>query len=466
MFRYFAIILVFVMTNVLAGCSDVKEAVVGEDLPEDQNNRNIDVEFDNAEFLTLGLLRSAYQTHRHLRFYDYLDAADLSQAAIDQQDAFDEIACPGVDLQNTYFINGNEVAKPAPGHVAVVISRNQSTDAFYDVEDASQNVLKSIPLDTAVLDDEPLSGEKYKVGDRVNVIYNGCIDEEGVTHNGELTLEYEEIKGLNDRFSVLTTEQCLVDLIEKYELDLVPIQKLGESLTLVPNGRGQSLYVDEEDSGVIVYPEDRKAIVLNSDGVTSVDGDRVYSMIDRDLEEHNCQAYERTIDADIHNLSAIKGDVEFVANGTGSIIETSLGYGVVESQLSDATVDFEVKQNNTVDEYAYVDLVATRTQVLSNLSTTFGVTGEATAEMFRGTGRVAVVQVYDDYVQEYPYRGVLSISGRGLESVNVLATDQEQLSIRVDFDGDSDGDGQLDFDDDPIDTTWTKILNREFILAE
>ena len=136
----------------------------------DIDDKTADIERDNAELKTLATLQSAFFGHYQSAINEFLDASDLPIDAVPtvNEKEFERICSNGGSVLYSY-----------------------SRDA----------------------------GEEHKVGDRVSVDYNDCI-ENGATYSGSMTGRYTEITGLNNRFVEINTSQCLDEV--KDELSIAP----------------------------------------------------------------------------------------------------------------------------------------------------------------------------------------------------------------------------------------------------
>lgn len=137
--------------------------------------KTADIRQDNAELIALATYQSAFLGHFQSAAYDFLDASDL------------------------------------PIDADLTVEKSDLPEGF--VPASQDNQFKRICSNggKALYSYTRNSGEAHKTGDKVSISYEDCDD--GINeYNGSMTATYTKIKGLNDRFMVSDTDQCMAKL--------------------------------------------------------------------------------------------------------------------------------------------------------------------------------------------------------------------------------------------------------------
>jgi len=447
--RILGSLVIVISALVLISCDKLSEEFefALDDVVDEERSSTVDIELENAELIALGVLQSTLFTHLNSRLYDFLDASDLPEDAVNDGE--------------TYFV-GCDVA----GSAEYTFSRP--------------------------------SGEAHKAGDKISVEYTDCDEGEGLVHNGKLTGRYTEIKGLNDRFVEIDTDTCLANLQKELPGNvriIDPVDENGDPLdgdevrfkavagTLVIEVVQVTLDedevpVDDNDDNTytvtnsFVIGAEETAILVNrrlrqsgeEEVMTSGDGgDQIYSVVDREGNKALCQGYQRTLNVSLSNFYSKKDELQHALNGSVTLFSGTEDLNRFTTEIRESTFSTTVQQGNLAEQFLMTDYTVTETFDTVTGSYNMVFDGDISSEAIFGTTSVSLLPsspLLGNYSEDYPNSGILSILGRGLEQILITSTDL-RLTIAVDFDGDSTGNGRSD-SDEFINTSWSDLIDREF----
>lgn len=439
----------------------------------DEPSGSLDIEIETAESVATGILQSTILLHKYLPITDYFGLPDLS----DGMGNFETITCDGASLEHPLTIGGYEITDPAPGSALVIITRDPDSENTEELKrdplagedpDSPNLVLRRIPKDKDPIGNDLVAGAPHKVGDKVTVVYNGCVNSEGLIFSGMAEFSYTELEGLNDRFTEIDTDTCVGNLTEELSLDPVPLVLFGDNISPEMVGDQLQINLDGVDSGISVDDSDRRSIILNrpGSGVTSFDGDLVYSLVERELVTEKCQRYVRTLDANIESLSVTRDDITYALDGRMELVNVSNNLDTIETAIEDANIDVTVTQNNLVQNFRFSDFSFDRTLQTSTGGLTYKiVSGRVQNSLHEGDILFLQSFVYDSQFFDYPQDGDVFLTAQGLEGMSMVLGANNNIFFQVDYNGDSNNDGLGDADETFF-STWPDLLNREFIFEE
>jgi len=417
----------------LIACSDIKDEldIFQDDKPFNVDKKTLDVTLDNAEEVTLGVVQSTFFTYLYLPIYEFLDNQDF----------------PGEAGEGENFNCDNG---------------------------GTANYTSSRAI-----------GEKMHVGDRLSVIYNECEQENGWVYDGSLTAKITKLEGLNELFVEATTETCIASLqsdlgsdvgnedvvfmagdeirfnefIDYVEVELVDIDdESGDTEIILPN-----LIIDRDETLIVVNRPPGQ-----SDGaMASVYGDQVFSIVNKEVEEVECQRFEKTLSATLSQFSVKKDNITYMIDGKLNLFEGTKDFKSFVHEIRDSDYTTTIKQEGSVETFSMesysiakiqgsqLDVYAFDTQSSGNIS----------SSVFPGLLTVSLKEKVIGYLEsKYPFDGTIEIFGQGLEKINVILSDST-LDLQVDFNGDSTGNQRSDIDFS-FTVGWGDLVSRDFIKPE
>ncbi len=436
----FTAIKIVVVMTILTGCED--------DVDFDTNNRSVDVRLDNAELIVLGTFQGTILPHIYLPLYDFLDASDLPDTS-----------------QGSGYVHSC-VNAPIP-------AENKMATATYRY---SRGL-----------------GQTYQKGDVVSVDYSYCDRGDGYIVDGSISLKYSKVNGWNTNFMESSTSQCLAALQAEYsgattfeyESDSVRFRNVAENVVIeaidiieqeTEPGEDPlpdvyevvaSNVVGRNDTALIVryVPEEDPPV----DTVTSIDGDQLYLLEKSEHERIACQQYERVMKATVSDLSVIVDntgnddlDMQFSMSGSVTLVEGSDNLDNFTNELRNSSFSTRVKQGNLTESFSLRGLTLTEGYSLSQGSYFIEIEGEIKSDAIFGTAEIGTNTVMTGlYEDGLPTSGIISIFGRDLEQIAVIAR-ENSVRLNIDLNGDSDGNAISDTDE-ILFTTWDALLSRDFL---
>lgn len=439
----------------------------------------VDIELSNVEEIASGLLQSTVLAHKYSPLDRYLGLSDLPFDISN----LEAIPCEGGSSdEHKLIIDGYAITSPEPGTVSVVVTRNRPS--ANEISSDNSVFVKGVLVDSdeldppaedvlviaGDLDPEQLSrGVPHKEGDKVTVLYNSCVDEDGLIHNGMVELNYDEINGINDRFLEIDTQTCVDNLVDEFSLIVSPIVVSGESVVPRLVGDTLRLEVDGEESLIVIGKDDRRVVVLDRPGAgtTSLDGDLVYTVIERDWQRQRCQRYERQLSTKVSNLATTWRDITTIIDGEIDLINVSIDLDRVETAIDEeGTFSVVTRRNNFEGEYFFENLGIQNTRVLSTRTFTSRIlNGRVYSDLFGGRLLYNFTLVNDTGTYEFPDDGHIEVAGQGAESMRMDIGQFNDLVVRVDYNGDADLDGRPEVDE-TFSATWSRLLSRDFDFSE
>ena len=441
------------------------------DVNFDNDVKTADIRQDNAELITLAAYQSAFLGHSQSAAYLFLDASDLPVGA-------DPISLP-------------EVTDPS------LINDQFRESICFNGGSAIYSYSRS-------------SGEAHKVGDRISIVYEGCVDENMTEYNGSMSGAYTKIKGLNDRFVVTNTEQCMAKLQDNLNINELSIDDItydsDQNYFIVNNDSSRIIYpgenVDLNSSRVVSVPGDdisfervgsrlkvdilsTKTVITTDlsfyvannqniifilrpkeptdEMITSIDGDQFYSVVGLEDKKENCQGFERTLSVKFKDFSTTKSDYLMTTlNGSVTLLEAQNTPNRVNHSFIDSDFTTTVTQGNSTEVYSMKDYNVEKALNIANNAYSYAFNGFVKTTNLLG-GQVALTttgRLSGSFSNLYPSAGVFEIKAKGLERI-YMVPDNSKIQLRVDYNGDSTGNGFSDFDIF-INSTWSELFAREF----
>jgi len=508
------IVCVLIYGFLLVACENIDDVLffknVGDpdlfqgDPNTDTDKNTTDIELDNAELITLGVVQSTLFASQNTALFKFFDASDLPEGAI---------------------------YTPADG---------TNGAAYQYVCETDENGLTGTITytDSRKTIDVNVPSPDYQVGDTVSVKYfgepdsegldsgSGCMDINGNVYRGTLSAKYTEIEGLNPTFKETDTFSCVDNLADELDLNIgfdlaadAPFQDFvsvtldsaldseGELIgwyhvwfdekevyfvvadELQFRAVGGNIEVDlvkysyipdpsaldellREDTvlGTISYDRHSSAIFANMksrligyDGsLPSLGGDQIYQVVEGIAEQVECQQYERTLSVVVTDFSTEKEGLTTTLNGSLELVSTSENLQKIDAVIKNSAYRTTVKQANLVEEYYMSDFTAaTYFDQIGDIYA-YNFSGEVSSDAILGSVTLAEGNDFIRYSAEaQPHNGDMVIFGQGLERLQ-LSVESQFLEILVDYDGDSDGNTLSDIDGQ-IDTTWSDLLERDFV---
>ncbi|MDX1451497.1 MAG: hypothetical protein R3183_02990 [Oleiphilaceae bacterium] len=433
-------LLAMILLLVLGACGELD--INEEDRDFDANDRTTDVTLENAELIALGILHSVILPSKHLPLNEFLDASDLPS------DAFLDPA--GVPAGNGYLTTPLYLRNCAGGGFA----RYQFTRT---------------------------AGEDHRAGDRVLLEFENCINANGVTRNGRVSATYSLVEGLNRHFTVNSTEQCVTRLAERItgsehrfdvSAETVLFERFGDRIRIrsanliVPEDSQQDPYYETVESFEI--SDQDKAIVVNAAnnaGVTSIDGDVVYSLVGTLEKQEDCQSFKRRFSLNMSDYSAQSGDLALTLNGSVAYEQETYDNITRVSQIDNSAFTLTATEGRVTNSYYFYNAGLILTENSQTRAQVIKADGLMRSNAVFGTVEFdETTTMLSNKALDFPSSGSLQILGRGLERIRMFAFDTA-MTVSVDFDGDRNGDTFPDYDQN-IFTSWSELLARDFVEAQ
>ena len=420
------------------------------DVDFDKNNRTVDVREDNAELIALGALQSTLLAHRYSPLYDFLDASDLPAQAVET-----------LPESGIYSVNCSDLHPVGSGEGTILYTFSRA------------------------------EGEPHLVGDAISVTYQNCNKGDGIIYNGTLLASYSNVEGLNDRFVEIDTDSCVANLQEslsseariidpEVNLDGDEIRFRNVADTMVVEVINYSVVegVDlQEVTNSFEVGKNETAIIVNrksglsEDAMTSVDGDQVFSIIERKSKQELCQGYRRTLATSLNGFSLEQDELQIELNGAINLLEGTDDLNSFVNEVRDSRFSITVKQGfhiedsekvwHEISDYSFSGFTVAMTYDQTTQAYAYRASGEISSAAIFGTAEISTTSpLLGNLADDYPEGGNYTILGQGLEQLEIVVNGQ-QLSLQVDYNGDVDGDSFRDVDA-VIDTTWDDLMNREF----
>ncbi|GEM_PF-1946121 len=467
----FKVSIIAVFLFMFSACSDIKDEleIFKDDVDLDVNDRTLDITKENAQPIVYGFIQSSLRSFLYLPLFNFLDSSDLPDTALLVDDEY-------------------------------IYDCSLGGRAFYSLARPD--------------------GEEYRAGDQFAVRYEACEETDGVTFDGSISLTYSEIDGLNESFSLNSSERCEANLGKTFDGSYSVYENRDDSgelfwaddvrFALVGNGleiqylkRSESAPFDnevvftkeafgnsivvlralEEDESRSGEAQIRYKIKENSypslKGVDGLDlleviydldevngGDEFYRLAGRTSSQVECQSYERYANLRASNLiSTVADDVTFVMNGTTKIYQSSDRLLQFSERVYDSNFKVGVLQGNDERIYSFGETYSAAKGVDTTRSPySYSVTGGMT---FDGGGYAELEElstVFSSGLSTPPSSGGFVILGKDLEAISINF-DSETVSLAIDYNGDSTGDGLSDADA-TFDSYWYDILDQNFRIID
>lgn len=443
--------MLIISTMLYVGCSEIQDEleVFNDDVEFDTNERTTDVRMSRAEDMALAYAQGVLRPHVYSPVFDFLDASQLPDDAVDIGDGEYQRTCS----------NG--------GTATYTYSR--------------------------------AAGEHHGSGDRASVRYDNCLGDNGYVFDGLVTFKYEDIEGWNLKLVPVDSAYCIsriqsnkggIQFVENiddegeyYEADdvrFVPYEDhlrvdFLKEITATSEADYEILdshFVEKEAVvafRALVKDEDRSTpdidrFKLDDSVYPSLTGDRIYLAEgdSQDWNEARCQDYSREVDANLQSLSLTDPEgVHYLFNGKQTLQESVENFENRVQRVRNGEYDVITTQANIVNKFEMQGLEAYRFVNKDGTTYAFDVLGQIKSDAFFGTVEVDMTQATRGlFADDYPIQGFVLIQGRGLERVNVVYAGLD-IELRVDYDGFDKGDG-ASVHDDVIFTTWYDLLDRKF----
>ncbi|MFT7371968.1 MAG: hypothetical protein ACI9T9_000647 [Oleiphilaceae bacterium] len=249
---------------------------------------------------------------------------------------------------------------------------------------------------------------------------------------------------------------------------------------IITDGFGEPI-LDSDDQQIIaqkiletyILTEDEKVIVINHSGETtdnqiaSINMDQVYSVLSLEVEEVNCQSFERELSASLTKLSVRKDNITYGINGSLHMIEGTEDNIRFGREVRNSSFTTTVSQENRIEVYHMNDFSISYIQGSEFGSYTFDTVlgGSISSSAFPGLLTVLQSKIITGQDgNDRPNSGELTILGQGLERIYATFKDFT-VFLEIDFNGDSTGNESSDVDS-IIEPSWDDLVNRDFIQPE
>lgn len=397
-----------------------------------------------------------------------------------------------------------EVMEPMAAGIVEGIIRALGHSPVFDILDA--NALQSMQSGTcvtgAVTGAFPrLPGENYSHGDTAYVEYQDCVTAEGYVLSGRVDLGYGPIQGLNRSFNKIDTDRCIAQIedLEGRGYSLVENELDGEyfyadAVRFVERGGSLDaewlLLVEDEELGTstfellsrvsleantivvlraLVVDEARSSVEttyysLAPGGYPSLDGgDMVYYVNDSSWDEADCQQYERTVAANVQDLT-LELDAEYAVALDGRVTL----YQATEDQSAylESFVNSDFVMTTTVlnrtNEFVFRDFTAELIRNDETRGFSLDLSGQVASTALEGVIDLATQTVLQGFYTQYQVTaGKLRVSGREDEKMDITFSGSS-IKLEADTDGDTiEGNFLLDIEA-TINTFWQDLVNGYF----
>ena len=479
-----AMVLILVFSLFTIACSG---DFFPKDVPFNVDTKTTDITLANSEIISLNVLQSTIIAHQNTALYNFLDASDFPAGA--SNGVSQNCLASGTKLftisRDALDLNG----KPSVYQVGDTLS------ASYDQCDDGNGTIYNGTVNATYTKIKGLNPTFVKA-DTFNCVAN---------LSNELSLG--EVRGLLNAPSNLTTVNTTLDanldnnlqpisysayrLVDNSGVPLNIYFVVGDDLRFFPHSDKIDVQVLKRSSvpslgtsggGVIstidtmlgfftvqknesiIIVNMRSKIKGNQSKASSLGGDQIFSLVSTAESEEYCQRYERTLSAQVTNLSTQKSGITTTLNGAITLFESSQNLIRHDKSIVNSNFFTKVKQGNLESNFEMLnatlaksnDIVsgAYSTQALGDIisSSLFGRMSLATSKPFEG--QIGIT---------YPTLGVLTASGVGLERIVINSLD-EKMRLDIDYNGDASGNGFSDIDD-RIFTTWADLFDHKFLKA-
>ena len=482
-------VFIFAFLSILLGCESDQEFNV--------DDKTTDITLENAELIALGVIQSGILSILNSPISDFLDGSDMPNGAT-KGEAYD-CALGGIAK---YDYSRSAGANHKNGDM-VSVEYSDCTDEKGLIHngkmEATYTKIKGlndrfIEIDTFECVASLL--EDLGLDDRSNIASNDELKDLYSTlanSRGELRSE------LYDRYQVYPTNSD----ISSEQMALYPIEDevdfdvsvgdvdvvffIGNDVRFEPSADMiivQSRFFEESfdpETGntvgkvvireglpnldlddTVIYVNLLSNIPGNSGNITSMDGgDQVFSITEGDIEQVNCQKYERRLDAKLTNFSTEKDGLTTVFDGDVELFQFTENLRELDSgiKLSDYTTT--VMQHKDEDKFEMSDFTAIKKLDVEGGSYSLDVQGLIKSDALFGQVLAGFGPIKGHESRPNPDEGRYPIAGQGVELVGLAFEGENNIEITVDYDGDNSGNGFSD-PDATIDTTWEDLLAREF----
>lgn len=429
-------LLTFLTCILLAACNGSYTAFES-DRDFNVDLKTADIELESSELKTLVALQSAFFGHYQSAAYEFLDASDLP------------VGLSQTNNPNEYFCESDNNGDT--GRVVYTFTK--------------------------------AAGAVHNVGDQLSVTYTNC-QIKGSVYTGKMSAKYSKLRGLNNRFVNMTTSECVENVQDERSIadsniiyvtgDALVFSEVSDyiqvdvfSVAYIENDgnteqvdtRVEQYYIDNNQKNIFVL----QPFSLPDNAVTSVNGDKVYSLINSDNYEENCQGYERTLSVKFNDFSTNRiGFIETILNGTVSLVEAQGEPMRMNQSFEDSDFKTTVIQGQSTQAYSMKDYNVERSVDYRSRSYAYEFDGFISNNDVLG-GLISVTNIaklIGSLDSRFPSSGGFELKGKGFERVYVIPNNL-QLDLQVDHNGDSTNNGAGDIDI-IINTTWEDLFERNF----
>jgi len=219
-----------------------------------------------------------------------------------------------------------------------------------------------------------------------------------------------------------------------------------------------------------ILAENETAIVINhpreqaENSVTSVNGDQVFSVVNRTVQTMKCQHFERELNTILTGFSVEKDGISYGIDGRIKLVNGTNEHNSFVNEIRDSSFTTTVKQEESVELFEMGNYSIARVQDLQSGPYVFDMRldGNISSSSFPGLLTVTLTnKLVGLSGNDHPSEGAFSIFAQGLEQISILI---EGLTVHlfIDYNGDTTGNGRTDADFG-LDTSWEDLLNRDFI---
>ena len=327
------------------------------------------------------------------------------------------------------------------------------------------------------------AGESHEEGDLVEIEYNNCQLASGQIVSGNLSFEYTDVNGVNDKFVPVDTEFCIDRLQEIEGGDgYETLYLVAHELVFSAYGGNTKIeayeYSYDEVTGARdailrttdIVPDDQEILVINErlgaddTALTSLEGgDQIYLLHEGERELQRCQYYRRAMEVEIDNFSVKEGSVTTVMNGSVEFANITEDLNRESFQIIDSQLMIAVEENDSKNEFEFGEFNFEKIENPELGNYAIGFSGVVTSD---AVGGLVELDALGDNTKliglngEYPTAGSYVIIGQGVERVTLTAGPQ-QVFVGVDYDGDVSV-GSRSYPDETFSTTWDQLIARDY----
>lgn len=345
----------------------------------------------------------------------------------------------------------------------------------------SETVINDVPLLTVLPDRDGASlvSDTRLTSKELNTLFT-ISDLDGESLNGVMVYD---VVGDGVRFINLAhaIQIEVYGRVQKFNDDGSPVLEDGNpTFEILTDGFGspildsddQEIYVQEVLDVYTVNNNDKVIVINHSSETTdnqiaSINKDQIFTVLDLETEEVNCQAYERELSASLTNLSVLKDNITYSINGSMHIIEGTINNDRFAREVRDSSFKTTVSQENREEVYTMADFSISYSQGVEFGSYTFDTVlgGSISSSAFPGKLEVSQTDILTGQDgTDRPTSGQFNFLGQGLERVSAIFR-EFTIFLSVDYDGDSTGNQRSDVDF-RFEPTWDDLLNRDFVQPE